>query len=176
MAYSGGDKIYALRGNGTTDFWNYSISGGIWTVDTPTPNNVSAGGALVYTTDENIYALRGDGRSAFWKYTASGAIYEIISQAGAYSITSQVQIDDSDVDVLSWKITGIVSPDPIFALHSPLLIDEFIRALRTNALQTYAPATSSPSHTVQVTHITQDFWLSNRMSNLTSILLLNKVM
>jgi hypothetical protein len=122
LAYSGGDKIYALRGNGTTDFWNYSISGGIWTIDTPTPNNVSAGGALVYTTDENIYALRGDGRSAFWKYTASGAIYEIISQAGAYSITSQVQIDDSDVEVLSWKITGVVSPGPEFALESPLQI------------------------------------------------------
>jgi hypothetical protein len=144
---------------------------------------VSAGGALVYTTDENIYALRGDGRSAFWKYTASGAIYEIISQAGAFSITSQVQIDDNDVKVLSWKISGIVSPGPIFAFHSPLLIDEFISALRTHALQTYAfktyafktyaPATSSPSHTTQVT---QDIWLSNRMSNLTSVPLLSRTM
>ncbi len=171
LAYSGGDKIYALRGNGTTDFWNYSISGGTWSLDTSTPNNVSAGGDLVYTTDESIYALRGDGRTAFWKYTASGAIYEIVSQAGAYSITSQVQIDDSDVEVLFWTISGTLSPQTKFAFHSPLLIDEF-----SNALRVYARATSSTSHTVQVTHITQDIWLSNRMSNLTSVFTLNRVM
>jgi len=170
MAYSGGDKIYAFRGGGTTAFWNYSISGGIWTADTPAPNNVSAGGALIYTTDENIYALRGDGQTAFWKYTASGAIYEIISQAGAYSITSQVQIDDSDVDVLFWTISGTLSPPTKFAFHSPSLVNEFSSALRV-----YARVMSSTVHTVQVTHITQDIWHSNRISNLTSLSLLSRI-
>jgi len=68
LVYTGGDYIYALGGNNTTDFWRYSISGNTWTKMAVTPAGVYDGGALVYAGGDYIYALRGNYSTNFWRY------------------------------------------------------------------------------------------------------------
>jgi len=72
LVYTGGDYIYALRGNNSRDFGRYSISGNSWSALAPIPNDVGEGGALVYTAGDFIYALEGDRNRRFWRYSISG--------------------------------------------------------------------------------------------------------
>ena len=66
------DFIYALRGDTTTDFYRYSISGNAWTAMAPVPATVYSGGALVYPgSGDFIYASRGSGTADFYRYTIS---------------------------------------------------------------------------------------------------------
>jgi len=37
LCYTGGDYLYATRGNNTNQFWKYNIRTGVWTIDTPVP-------------------------------------------------------------------------------------------------------------------------------------------
>ncbi len=67
------DTLYATRGNGTTDFWQYKISTDIWSTKTSTPLGVDAGGALAYPgAGDFIYLFRGGGTNNFWRYSVSG--------------------------------------------------------------------------------------------------------
>ncbi len=71
LAYTGGDRIYALQGNNTRSFGFYSISGDSWTSLANTPQTVQRGGALVYGGGNYLYALRGRNTDAFWRYNIS---------------------------------------------------------------------------------------------------------
>jgi len=62
-----GGYIYALRGDGSTDFWRYDIATNTWSAMASTPDNVNGGGALVYDGTA-IYALRGSDTKDFWRY------------------------------------------------------------------------------------------------------------
>jgi hypothetical protein len=64
-----GDILYALRGNGTREFYRYN--GTQWQSRTQTPSLVSAGAALCYDGANTIYALGGDISDEFWAYTIS---------------------------------------------------------------------------------------------------------
>lgn len=68
LAYAGGDRIYALRGDKSKDFGYYSISGDSWSSLADTPEKVDQGGALVYGGGNTLYAFRGDKSDAFWQY------------------------------------------------------------------------------------------------------------
>ncbi len=68
LAYNGGDRVYALRGNNSTSFGYYSISTNQWHSLANTPAGVQRGGALVYTGGNFLYALRGRNSDAFWRY------------------------------------------------------------------------------------------------------------
>lgn len=65
-------KIYALRGNGTTEFW--SLENGQWKTLASTPGAVGTGGGLVginygtHSQRDVLYALQGGGSTALWKY------------------------------------------------------------------------------------------------------------
>lgn len=72
QVYTGRDYIYALRGNGTTDFYRYSISGNSWTAMTSISATVHYGGSLTYTGGDYIYATRGNVTTAFYRYSISG--------------------------------------------------------------------------------------------------------
>jgi hypothetical protein len=78
LVSTGGDYIYAFRGNNTTDFWRYSISGNTWVSSAVSPTivasalaAVTSGGNLVSTGGDYIYAFQG-GTTTFWRYSISG--------------------------------------------------------------------------------------------------------
>jgi hypothetical protein len=71
LAYAGGDRVYALRGNSTTTFGYYSIAADQWFNLANTPNAVGRGGALVYPGGNFLYALRGNNKDNFWRYNIS---------------------------------------------------------------------------------------------------------
>jgi len=106
LTYAGGDYIYAFRGNGSADFWRYSLSGDSWTALENTLTTVSAGGALAYAGSNSIYATCGNGSTVFWRYSMGSGppTYDVISQAGDFSITTRIEIDAGNVTVLSWDI------------------------------------------------------------------------
>ncbi|MCA9391722.1 fibronectin type III domain-containing protein [candidate division WWE3 bacterium] len=80
----GGDKIYGLAGGGTSDFWEYDITGGSWSVLADTPTNVDVGGKLIYAgSGDTVFALRGNSTSDFWRYTVSADSWSAISFLGA---------------------------------------------------------------------------------------------
>jgi len=64
-----GDMLYALRGNGTREFYRYN--GTQWQSRAHTSSFVSEGGALCYNGGDTIYALRGGGAKNFWAYSIS---------------------------------------------------------------------------------------------------------
>lgn len=70
LAYTGGDRVYALWGNGSKTFSYYSLSADQWFSLTDIPKNVDNGGALVYTGGNFIYALPGNSKE-FWRYNIS---------------------------------------------------------------------------------------------------------
>ncbi len=106
LTYARGDYIYAFRGNFSADFWRYSVSGNNWTALENTPTTVSSGGALADAGSNSIYATGGNGSTNFWRYSlGSGSpTYDVISQAGDFSITTRIDIEANGVTVLSWDI------------------------------------------------------------------------
>lgn len=56
--------LYALQGNGTTQFYRYDIAGDNWTTLAPTPDEINQGGSLAYD-GTYLYALRGNGTTQF---------------------------------------------------------------------------------------------------------------
>lgn len=68
LAYTGGDRIYALRGDNSRAFGYYSISGDSWSSLANTPQNVQQGGALAYGGGNTLYAFRGSNSDTFWGY------------------------------------------------------------------------------------------------------------
>jgi hypothetical protein len=78
------DSVFALRGGGTYDFWEYSISRNTWSVLPATPAPVGDGAALVEvvfcstafpTSAFQIAALRGDNTSDFWCFDINHKIW-----------------------------------------------------------------------------------------------------
>lgn len=68
IVYPGsGDYLYVLKGNNTTEFYRYSISGNSWTTLASAPATVQAGGSMTMIGN-NIYAFRGNGSTAFYRY------------------------------------------------------------------------------------------------------------
>ena len=100
----GGDTIYALRGN-STGFWRYSIAGDGWAVLTNTPATVGVGARLAYVDGSGVYALRGAETSDYWQYAVGAPPqYDVVAQAAGTSITARVEIDGTNVTVLTWDI------------------------------------------------------------------------
>lgn len=70
------DLVFALRGGGTTDFWQYSISQNAWTSLPNTPAAVGDGSGIVEISTHNgcapgsnrfsLAVLRGDNSTDFW--------------------------------------------------------------------------------------------------------------
>ncbi len=67
LAYDGKDFIYALRGNTTTDFYRYSISGNSWSTMTSITAALRFGG-MAYTGGNFIYATNGNDTTTFYRY------------------------------------------------------------------------------------------------------------
>jgi hypothetical protein len=76
-------RIYALRGGGTSDF--YQLQSGRWAPLANTPGPVNAGGSLVginYGTRSQrdvLYALQGGSSSAIWRYDVASDTWTQIS-------------------------------------------------------------------------------------------------
>ncbi len=72
--------IYAFPGDGTANFYRYSISAGTWSSMANAPGDVS-GGSLIYPNDgDYIFAVQGGG-SALWRYTVSDNTWDIMPNA-----------------------------------------------------------------------------------------------
>lgn len=81
--YSGGGQVlFALKGNGTNEFYRYHVSGDSWHALTPVPfgereRMVKKGSALAYSASDTVlYCLKGNNTREFWKYDAVGNRWE----------------------------------------------------------------------------------------------------
>ncbi len=77
LAYTGGDRIYALRGNNSRSFGYYSISADQWYSLANAPGNVRQGGSLVYVGGNHLFALQGRNTNNFWRYNISSNTWTI---------------------------------------------------------------------------------------------------
>jgi len=73
-AFQRGDTagVYALKGNRSSEFYEYSTITNRWTETAPFPGTVKRGCCLAAAGDE-CYAVRGSGRPDFWKFTPRSA-------------------------------------------------------------------------------------------------------
>ncbi|HSN74326.1 MAG TPA: SdrD B-like domain-containing protein, partial [Anaerolineae bacterium] len=79
LTYVGG-YIYALRGDGKTNFWRYDIAANTWSSMAPALGNVGDGGALATNGSTYIYALQGKTK-AFWRYDISANQWTTVAPA-----------------------------------------------------------------------------------------------
>jgi len=82
LAYTGGDHIYAIQGNGTDSFYRYSISGDSWESmnDYPETGVRRAGKALVWPgSGDYLYAIKGNETTVFARYSQSGNSWEYLA-------------------------------------------------------------------------------------------------
>ncbi|MFA5777083.1 MAG: hypothetical protein WC906_01435, partial [Parcubacteria group bacterium] len=78
---SDGNSIFAMRGNATTDFWEYQIGTGKWRGRAPITLTISTGGNLVNGRDGNLYAVRGGNSINFYRYNISANHWYTIADA-----------------------------------------------------------------------------------------------
>lgn len=72
--------VYALKGNGTYEFYRYSIADNVWTTMESLPahnragqkRSVKNGGTLVVGPDHKLYATKGNNTLDFWAYNPDG--------------------------------------------------------------------------------------------------------
>jgi hypothetical protein len=73
-------RIYALRGNGTNEFYSYNIAANGWTrlEDAPTPSGdaTNAGdGASITTNGQDVYMEKGNSSKRLYQYVPGGAVF-----------------------------------------------------------------------------------------------------
>jgi|GEM_PF-5746489 len=75
MAYDGLNSIYALKGGGKNEFWQYDITNGQWfgleTIPKSNRRSVPKAGASLAFLDSQIWLLKGNKTREFWSYQAS---------------------------------------------------------------------------------------------------------
>lgn len=67
LAFDGGDNLYRLRGDGTTNFDKYNIVSGVWSTLPAAPGALGLGADMVIKNDY-AYVVRGNGTTAFYRY------------------------------------------------------------------------------------------------------------
>src|SRR5215831_4928989 len=99
------DLVYALRGGGTSDFWQYRISQDLWTVLPSTPAPVGDGGGIVEVASFRFCApgpshfdlavVRGAETTDFWFFDISAASWckgpDIPAPVGSGGAIAQLQ-------------------------------------------------------------------------------------
>lgn len=118
IVYPGsGDYLYVLKGNNTTEFYRYSISGNSWTTLAVTPGTVRMGGSMTMIGTD-IYAFRGNNTADFYRYdttqtpgsdswtTLSGPP-EVINTGG--SLTTDTKNTPSSADDVIYAVRGNAS-------------------------------------------------------------------
>jgi hypothetical protein len=92
LVYPGsGDFLYGYRGNNSTTFYRYSISGNTWTTmaNTPAtiyyvPGTIYYGAALVYPgSGDFLYGYRGNNDTTFYRYSISGNTWTLMANTPA---------------------------------------------------------------------------------------------
>jgi len=82
LAYTGGDHIYGLMGNGTSSFYRYTISTDDWDQMESFPESGVRRGArtLVWPgTGDYLYAIKGNETGTFARYSQSGDSWEYLT-------------------------------------------------------------------------------------------------
>ncbi len=81
LAYDGGNRVYALRGNNSRNFGYYSITGDAWFNLANTLAKVQRGGSLVYAGGNFLYAFRGRNTNRFWRYNITSNSWSSLAKA-----------------------------------------------------------------------------------------------
>lgn len=69
MAYvSASNKMYVLRGNNSTTFYEYDVTNDTWNTLAAAPANVRMGGGVVEGPEGYLYGMRGNNTTSFWRY------------------------------------------------------------------------------------------------------------
>jgi hypothetical protein len=75
------ENLFALRGNGTSDFWAYSYLDDAWTVMPDTPAAIGDGGGLSSLAGQGsgaqLAAIRGGGTQDFWLFDIASRTWQI---------------------------------------------------------------------------------------------------
>ncbi|MFA7319000.1 MAG: hypothetical protein WC022_00145 [Parcubacteria group bacterium] len=67
-----GTSIFIVRGNASTDFWEYDTVSSSWINRPPITAAVGAGADIVNGQDGNLYLVRGSGTQTFYRYDIAG--------------------------------------------------------------------------------------------------------
>lgn len=72
MAYVESEgKLYALRGNNSTTFYEYDLETDTWSSLSSAPANVRMGGGVIEGPEGFLYGMRGNNTTSFWQYNIS---------------------------------------------------------------------------------------------------------
>jgi hypothetical protein len=90
--------IYALKGNGTCEFYRYNAASNTWEAKESIPAFGSSGkkkavkkGAALAGTDDAVYAFKGNGTLEFWSYVPGHAPYPWVQLADVPAGTRMVK-------------------------------------------------------------------------------------
>ena len=141
LAWTGGDFIYALQGNGTDDFGRYQISTDQWEImaDTPEFGVRRMGHALVWPgSGPYLYAAKGDTDDEFWRYDAGSDQWDILDpvpevckwnsiawdgEDGIFATTRSRNLYRYDIGAGAWSEALAAFPGPEFAEGANMAYD-----------------------------------------------------
>jgi hypothetical protein len=102
LVFDGVDTLYALQGGDQAGFLSYSISGDSWTALTAVPTNVGDGGSLAFVDGVGVFATSGGDTPSMWLYALDSPVYQVVSQAGDFTISARLTLQGSNVTIESW--------------------------------------------------------------------------
>jgi hypothetical protein len=77
------NKLYTLRGAGSTTFYEYNITTDTWTTKAAAPAAVNNGGSLIEGPSGYLYAARGQNTTTFWRYDIANDTWSDAAAADA---------------------------------------------------------------------------------------------
>ncbi len=102
LAFDGVDTLYALQGGDQAGFFSYSISGDSWTALTSVPANVGDGGSMVYVNGVGLFVTSGGDTPSMWLYALDSPLYQVVSQAGDFTISARLTLQGASATIESW--------------------------------------------------------------------------
>lgn len=106
LAWDGGDRIFALRGNRRTDFWVYSINQDSWSSLADVPTDVRFGGALTIMAGL-VHAFSGNYSNSFWRYDPALDSWQSLPRAPA-EVAAGAALTNDGVDLI-YALSGAES-------------------------------------------------------------------
>jgi len=113
-----GDKIHALRGDSTTDFWEYSINDNAWKSTTSAPGSVGEGAAMTFmpfANDGQYLTFRGGNTRDVWTFDLATRVWRTevpipmpVGQGGSltWSFTGEVYAFAGGGSASFWRLSS----------------------------------------------------------------------
>jgi hypothetical protein len=166
-------RIYALRGNGTNEFYSYNIAANGWArlenVPTPSGDAMNVGdGASITTNGQSLYVEKGNSSYRLYQYVPGGTVFGSAPTPIVGGVTAQIVCDTSFAIVPNPLVSGFATLSftrPLESSNPRFLLSVYNVSGQTVLTQALAVGCEASGVSLDLHHLTNGVYVMRLTSD-----------